>query len=123
MRGLPVKSKILLCVDDESLGLKVRKMLLEHSGYNVLTAEDGRTGLEVFARSAVDAVVLDFFMPEMDGGMVAKAMKELKPHVPILLLSAYVTLPDGALSSVDAFVTKGQSPEVLLEKIRELVGE
>jgi CheY-like chemotaxis protein len=115
-------NKILLCVDDEPTGLNIRKVILEQSGYSVLIAENGARGLELFRQHPVAAVVLDYYMPAMDGGMVATAMKSLKPQVPIILLSAYISLPESALAKVDAFITKGQSPSVLLQKVKELVG-
>jgi len=118
---LPEEKKTLLCIDDELIGLKVRKLILERSGYEVLTAEDGPRGLELFRSQDVHGVVLDYFMPGMDGGIVAREMKGINPRIPILMLSAYFSLPEHALDHVDAFVTKGQSPEILLNKIRQLV--
>lgn len=115
-----MSKKTLLCVDDETVGLGVRKIVLERQGYNVLTARDGSEGLHAFADHEVDAVVLDYYMPGMNGGVVASAMKQSKPEVPIILLSAYLTLPKTVMDSVDAFVVKGQSPEILLGKIAEL---
>lgn len=117
-----VSKKVLLCVDDEVVGLKVRKIILERQGYEVLTASHGAEGLKVFHQNDVDAVVLDYYMPGMNGGAVASAMKEKKPQVPIILLSAYLTLPETVMATVDAFITKGDSPEILLEKIAELTG-
>lgn len=116
-----MSKKILLCVDDEATGLKIRKVILEKNGYAVLTAPDGVQGLELFEREQVDAVIIDYYMPGMDGGKVAGEMKRRKPNVPIVLLSAYYSLPDGATDAVDAFITKGDSPQVLLSKISELV--
>lgn len=120
---MPEEKKTLLCIDDELIGLKIRKLILERSGYEVTTAEDGPRGLELFRQQDFHGVVLDYFMPGMDGGIVARHMKEIKPRIPILMLSAYFSLPEHALDHVDAFITKGQSPEILLEKIRELLPE
>jgi CheY-like chemotaxis protein len=119
LRGF-VSKKTLLCVDDEAIGLKVRKIILERQGYQVLTANDGADGLHAFEHHAVDAVVLDYYMPGMNGGAVASAMKQTKPEVPIILLSAYITLPESVIDSVDAYIVKGDSPEILLDKIAEL---
>ena len=115
-----MSKKILLCVDDEVIGLKARKMLLERQGYEVLTAVEGVAGLMVFRENEVAAVVLDYFMPGMNGGVVASAMKRAKPDVPIILLSAYLSLPEAEVAAVDAFLVKTGSHEALLRKIAEL---
>jgi CheY-like chemotaxis protein len=114
-------SHLVLCVDDEAVGLKVRKIILERAGYQVLTAADGFSGLELFAIHPVDAVVLDYSMPGMHGGEVAEKMRQTKPQIPILLLSAYVGLPLEVSSLVDIYMTKGEGAPVLLEKLGSLL--
>jgi CheY-like chemotaxis protein len=113
--------KSILCVDDESTGLYVRKLLLEAEGYFVLTAENGVDAMALFAEQSVDLVVLDFAMPGMEGGMVAEKMKVLKPSVPILMLSAYVDLPAETLGRIDRLMTKGEPPRHFLRAIAELL--
>lgn len=114
-------SSLILCVDDETVGLRVRKILLERAGYQVLTAADGFSGLELFATQPVNAVVLDYSMPGMHGGEVAKKMRQTKPEIPILLLSAYVELPSEVTSLVDVYMTKGEGAPALLEKLDNLL--
>jgi CheY-like chemotaxis protein len=114
-------SHLILCVDDEIVGLKVRRMLLERVGYRVLTAVDGPTGLDIFSREPVDAVVLDFSMPGMTGAEVATSMRRLKPEVPILMLSAYTSLPPEVVSLVDLYMTKGEGAPALLKKLGGLI--
>jgi CheY-like chemotaxis protein len=115
------KSNLVLCVDDEQVGLKVRKILLERAGYRVLTAPDGAAGLEIFAAEPVEAVVLDYSMPGMHGGEVAARMRQMKPEVPILLLSAYLGLGVEVTSLVNLYMTKGEGAPVLLEKLSSLL--
>ena len=112
---------LVLCVDDETVGLRVRKILLERAGYRVLTALDGTAGLVLFAENPVAAVVLDFSMPGMSGGEVAERMHTLKPHVPILMLSAYTSLPPGIARYVALAMTKGEGAPALLEKLNSLL--
>jgi CheY-like chemotaxis protein len=112
---------LVLCVDDEAVGLRVRKILLERAGYQVLTAADGHAGLEIFISQPVEAVILDYSMPGMHGGEVAGKMREAKPEVPILLLSAYVGLPDEVSSLVDVYMTKGEGAPALLDKLGNLL--
>lgn len=114
-------SHLILCVDDETVGLEVRKILLERAGYRVLTALDGQTGLDIFASEPIDAVVLDFSMPGMSGGEVAISMRKVKPHVPIMMLSAYTSLPAEVCSIVDLSMTKGEGAPALLQKLGSLV--
>jgi len=115
------ESHLVLCIDDELVGLQVRKLLLERAGYRVLTALDGPTGLDIFSTEPVDAVVLDYSMPGMDGGDVAIRMRQAKPLVPILLLSAYVGLPAEVTSHVDLYMTKGEGAPILLRKLGSLL--
>lgn len=112
---------LVLCVDDELIGLKVRKILLERAGYQVLTAIDGVNGLALFEAHPVEAVVLDYSMPGMHGGEVATRMRQIKPRVPILLLSAYIGLPGEVTSLVDLYMTKGEGAPVLLQKLESLL--
>jgi CheY-like chemotaxis protein len=114
-------SNLVLCVDDERIGLEVRKILLERAGYRVLTASDGPTGLAIFASQPVEAVVLDYSMPGMDGGQIAIQMRQTKPEVPILLLSAYIGLAPEVTAAVDLYMTKGEGAPILLDKLDSLL--
>lgn len=114
-------SHLILCVDDELVGLRVRKILLERAGYQVLTAMDGPSGLALFENEPVEAVVLDYSMPGMHGGEVAGQMRKIKPRIPILLLSAYIGLPHEVTSLVDLYMTKGEGAPVLLQKLESLL--
>lgn len=116
-----VTSPLVLCIDDEALGLQIRKAVLERAGYRVLTALEGASGLSLFCDQPVDGVILDYFMPGMDGGQVAAAMRRQRPEVPILLLSAYINLPPEVIQMVDFTVLKGEGPEELLAKVREML--
>jgi CheY-like chemotaxis protein len=118
---MKLNSNLVLCVDDEVVGLQVRKILLERAGYRVLTASDGPSGLEIFCSEPVEAVVLDYSMPGMHGGEVAVRMRETKPQVPILLLSAYMGLSPEVTSLADLYMTKGEGAPVLLEKLASLL--
>jgi CheY-like chemotaxis protein len=113
--------KTVLCVDDEKVGLRVRKIILETHGFKVLTATSGQQGLTLFDDNQVDLVVLDYYMPGLNGGQVAAEMRRRRPSVPIIFLSAYFSLPPSALELANAFITKGDAPDVLIDKIVQLV--
>lgn len=112
---------MILCVDDEPRGLMVRKMLLELQGHRVITALSGHEGLELFVANPIEAVVLDYSMPGMNGDQVAAEMKRLKPEVKILLLSAFVDLPADALKCVDKRAVKGVSPTAFITELEQLL--
>ena len=113
-------SLTLLCIDDEPTVLAVRKMLLEALGYRVLTAESGPQGLQLLQHENVHTVIVDYKMPEMTGSEVAAHIRKVKPAMPIIMLSAHVGLSDELLKDVDAYVTKGESPDVLLRTIERV---
>jgi len=113
--------KTVLCVDDETLGLAVRKQVLEARGFRVFTAENGPDALEIFSAERIDLAIVDYKMPGMNGDVVAERMKRLKPSIPILMLSAYVDLPRETLALVDMYLTKGEGPLIMLKAIAELL--
>jgi CheY-like chemotaxis protein len=111
----------ILCVDDEQHGLMIRQMLLEKVGYSVLTAGSAREGLALFSQRPVDAVVLDYYLPDVDGGRVATAMRLIKPDVPIILFSVQWSLPAETGTVADAVLGKGQHPLGLLNTLEHLL--
>ena len=112
---------VILCIDDEDLGLEIRKMVLEREGFTVLTARDGQSGISVFDTEQIDAVVLDYAMPGMDGGKVAAILRERRPDIPILMLSAYVALPEEVMRVVSVSATKGDGAFTLVDKLKGLL--
>jgi CheY-like chemotaxis protein len=115
------KTPVVLCIDDEASGLRLRQALLERAGYRVFTAQDGRSGLSLLKKHHFDAVVLDYVMPEMNGEQVAEAIHQDRPSMPILLLSSYMGIPERVLNMVDASVTKHDGPKALLQSLNDLV--
>jgi len=113
---------VVLCIDDNQDVLACEKAFLESYGYTVLTAPSGSRGLELASLQPVDVVVVDYFMPEMNGQEVAIEMRRLRPQAPIIMLSGAVDIPEQVLESVDAFVAKDRLSSQLLPVITELYG-
>jgi CheY-like chemotaxis protein len=111
-----VKRPLILCIDDADVALRVRALLLGGEGYAVLTANSAEDGFELFKQNAVDLVIADHFLSGKTGTEIAREMKELKPEVPILIVSAAIERPAG-LEFTDGFLAKGGPPEVLLHTI------
>jgi len=120
---MPSEGPLVLCIDDERIGLRVRKLLLERAGYRVLTAPDGPAGIALFESNPVEAVLLDYSMPGMHGGEVAAHMRDRKPNVPILLLSAYVGLPTEITDLVSGYLTKADDAPTLLARLKSILPE
>ena len=117
-----MKRATVLCIDDEPTGLVLRKMLLEGEGYKVLLASSGHEGLKILKSSQVEAVVLDYQMPQMNGDEVARLMRKQYPDIPIVLLSGYPQdVPEGMLNQVNMFVWKGGDPAELLTAVRSVL--
>jgi CheY-like chemotaxis protein len=112
---------VILCVDDPSSMLEERKMLLEENGYKVLTATNGKQAVEAFVSNAVDLVLLDYHLSEMDGAMAALQMRASKPDVPVALLSADESLPPNTLDAFDAFISKSEPVVSFLQEVDYLL--
>ena len=113
---------VLLCIDDDEDVLECEKTFLEAFGYNVLTASNGGKGLELASTHAVEVVIVDYFMPQMNGEEVALEMRRLRPETFIIMLSGAVDVPEQALHVVDAFVAKSCLATQLLPTIALLRG-
>ena len=115
-----IQNAVLLCIDDNHDVLECVKAFLETFGYAVLTASSGGKGLELASVHPVDVVIVDYFMPEMNGQEFAIEMRRLRPQAPIIMLSAVVDVPKQALMVVDAFIAKDHLASQLLPVIAQL---
>jgi len=126
MRVFEMESKTatatILCIDDEQTALELRQNLLRSAGYKVLGAKSGALGVKAFKSEAVDAVVLDYWMADMNGLQVAREIRKINPSVPIIILSAYGELLDESLGLADLWIRKGEEdPQYLLNRLDQLL--
>ena len=77
----------ILVIDDEQGIRNLLDTLLRRKGYDVILAESGRKGLELFRRERPDVIVLDLNMPEMDGVAVLQQVRSLNPDQPVIILT------------------------------------
>jgi CheY-like chemotaxis protein len=84
-------SGTILLVDDEEIIRITGKSLLKNMGYDVLTAENGKEGLEIFREkhTHIDAITMDMIMPEMDGHEAFLKMKEIDNRCKIIISSGF----------------------------------
>ena len=99
----------LLCIHRDPAQLR----LLQENGYELVTASSGSEGLRLLMTLPVDAIVLEYNLGLQDGAVVAAEIKKVKPQIPIVMLADHLELPDGALKSVDALVTKSDGAHFL----------
>ncbi|QIN81011.1 response regulator (plasmid) [Rubrobacter marinus] len=115
--------RTILLVDDEPKLVKVVREYLEHDGYRVVSAGDGREALVRFREARPDLIVLDLMLPELDGLEVCRRLRR-DSNVPIIMLTARAEEVDelvGLELGADDYVTKPFSPRALLARIRSVL--
>jgi CheY-like chemotaxis protein len=116
------KTATILCIDDEQTALQLRQHLLESVGYRVLAAKSGALGIKSFKSEPVHAVILDYWMADMNGLQVAREIRKINPAIPIIILSAYGELLDESLGIADLWIRKGEEdPQFLLQRLEQLL--
>lgn len=120
--GGAVASRILV-VDDEVQIARVLRGYLEQAGFAVITAHDGREALRLARQEALDLVILDLMLPEIDGLDVCRALRKAS-DVPIIMLTARVEETDrliGLELGADDYVTKPFSPREVVARVRAVL--
>jgi two-component system response regulator CpxR len=112
--------KIILCVDDNEQELSVLAFMLATNGYKVLSATSGQEAINMFAGSAVDLVLTDFGMPQMNGNQLVARLKQIAQHVPMILLGDPQKM-GGDIHAADALLAKKNcTPHELLERVKTM---
>ncbi|GAE34110.1 response regulator transcription factor [Halalkalibacter akibai] len=117
-------SQRLLIVDDEESIVTLLQFNLEQSGFDVTTAMDGATALELATNETFDLLILDLMLPEMDGLDVCKNLRLNKVMTPILMLTAKDDEFDKVLGlelGADDYMTKPFSPREVVARVRAIL--
>ena len=118
-----MKSKILIVEDEPAMVAGLRDNF-EYEGYEVISAEDGVSGLDKALSDNPDLVVLDVMMPRMSGLDVCKQLKAKRPSVPIIMLTARGQEIDkvvGLELGADDYVTKPFSVRELMARVKAVL--
>ena len=117
------KLKILLCEDDESLGMLLREYL-QAKGYDADLCPDGEMGYKNFLKTDYDMCVLDVMMPKMDGFTLAQEIRQVNQDIPIILMTAKNLKEDifeGFKIGADDYITKPFSMEELVLRMEAIL--
>ena len=87
-----MKDRLFLVVDDEPKMRRVLEIMLQKMGHRVLCAGNGREALEIFEANAVDLVITDLRMPEMDGTGLLASLRAQQSAVPVVVITAHGTI-------------------------------
>jgi len=121
------KAKILL-VDDEKDLVETVSFRLKALDYEVVCAYDGQQALELARKEKPDLIILDIMLPRMDGYKVCGLLKKDTRYakIPIIMFTAraqQVDIETGKEMGAEAYINKPFEPQLLLEKIRELLNK
>jgi CheY-like chemotaxis protein len=121
-------TRVLLIDDDEAVR-RATSIMLEARGFAVVAVDGGQHGIEAIKASHFDVVVVDLFMPEMDGLATTKAIRQLKPSTPIIAISGFMfqgrcpSMPDfhpmAAEAGAVAALYKPLRPNELVQAIED----
>lgn len=117
------KHRTILVVDDEEKIVEVLQAYLVKSGYQVLTAFDGATAMELFKKNDVSLMLLDLMLPDIMGEQVCQMIRTFS-RVPIIMLTAKTEETDlikGIRSGADDYIFKPFSPRTVMAKIEAVL--
>jgi len=113
-------AKILIVDDEKDLCLVLNRFLSKH-GFQVIEANKGKKALELLSEGAPDLILCDFKLDDMDGTSVLKAIKEVNPSIPVIIITGYSNIKTAVevmrLGAFD-YVTKPLIPDEILMTIR-----
>jgi CheY-like chemotaxis protein len=112
---------VVLCIGGDQREADGRASVLRQAAYDVLLAFSGEAGLGTFSSTAVDAVLLDYELPGMNGAAVAAEMKRRNPSLPILMFASSLGSPPGAENVIDALAQNTDPPDAWLRQLAGMV--
>ena len=120
---METKMRIVLCEDDDNLGMLLREYL-QAKGYDTELCTDGEAGYNAFVREKFDLCVFDVMMPLKDGFTLAREIREINEEMPIIFLTAKTLKEDileGFKIGPDDYLTKPFSMEELTFRIEAIL--
>jgi DNA-binding response OmpR family regulator len=111
----------ILVIDDEDAKCRLYKDEFEGQGYSVVTAKTGARGMQLFMKENPDLVTLDIWMSGKNEGIdLLRQMKEIKPDVPVIMLTAYDYRDDFEVWCADAYIVKSSDLTELKNTVKKM---
>jgi CheY-like chemotaxis protein len=119
----------ILVIDDDALIRSSFKPILEREGFEVVMAENGTRAIEAMKRTRFDVIIVDIFMPDMDGFETIRKLRAINPTMPVIAISGFIFRD--SMSNAPDFLTmatefgaacslrKPFKPRQLVEAIRD----
>jgi DNA-binding response OmpR family regulator/glycine cleavage system H lipoate-binding protein len=117
-------SPTLLVVDDEGGICRACRRILKQAGFRVHVSRDARIGLGRAIAEDYSAILLDIRMPEMDGIEFLEELRKKRPHVPVMIMTAYPSIPNAAAAvrlGASDYITKPFTPEQITQSVRGML--
>ena len=112
------KTRRVLLVDDNKNGTPARRAALEEQGYETASSANGADALEKFQQAHYDLVVTDYRMPKMNGVELIAALRQLRPDLPVVLLSGFAEAGGLSESNTAASVVLQKGPTEAMQLAR-----
>jgi CheY-like chemotaxis protein len=117
-------SEVIVLVDDEDIVRQATRSVLTDYGYTVIEAESGNQAVQIFEEQlhSIQLLITDQMMPEMNGTALVEKISQLRPGIPILIISGYITNDEVLKHSLDqtvSFLQKPFQPQSLARKVRD----
>lgn len=125
-QGSAMKKKKILLIEDNEQNRYLATFLLQHNGYEVVTALSGAEGITMAATTRPDLVLLDIQLPEMDGHAVARILKsddQLK-FIPIVAVTSYAMVGDREkciAAGIEGYIEKPINPDTFVQEIESFL--
>jgi two-component system cell cycle response regulator DivK len=120
-------SRRVLVVEDDSDHRNIYRMILIHSGYEVLEAMDGEEGIRMAREEQPDIILMDVSIPRIDGWEATRILKsdETTSAIPIIAITAHAlkkARQEATEAGCDVYIPKPVEPRQVVEEVRRLIG-
>lgn len=119
-----MRNEKILIVDDSKEIRNILSTFLKEEGFKVYTAENGKKALDLIKEKIIDLIITDIRMPEMDGYQLTKKVKEERPRVGIIIMTAYTSIyTEGDIRKIgaDDYISKPFELVDIIEKIERVL--